>query len=97
VIRIVFNYRVASGTEVPFAEAWERFKTKMLAYAPGALDASLFRDENDSTSFVGVTCWSSLEDWKAYWSTGVPDPEGELAINRVLVEVKALAREEART
>jgi heme-degrading monooxygenase HmoA len=92
VVRIVYRHKVARGAEEGFVQAWERCRTKMLGRAPGALDATLYRDENDPTAFFSVTRWRSVEDWKAYYKEGVPDPEGEMAVNQVLVEVKSVTR-----
>lgn len=91
-VRVVYRHTVSSGADGTFIEAWERCRTKMLARAPGALDATLFRDVNDPSAFFSVTRWRSREDWEAYYRIGVPDPEGDMAVNQILVEVKSLSR-----
>jgi len=97
VILIVFRHDVAPGTEAGFIEAWERCKAKMLGRVPGFLEASIFRNEAVATQFVSISRWESIEDWKAYWGEGVPDPEGELPKNEILVEVKTLQRPTKKT
>jgi heme-degrading monooxygenase HmoA len=92
VILIVYRHKVAPGTEAAFVDAWERCKTRTLAKPNGLLDASIFRNEGDATEFVCLSRWESIEAWKKYWGDGVPDPEGELPKNEILVELKTLAR-----
>jgi antibiotic biosynthesis monooxygenase (ABM) superfamily enzyme len=90
VIQIVYRHEVAPGTEAAFVEAWERCKERMLGRAKGFKEASIFRNATDPTRFVCISRWESLEDWQRYWGEGVPDPEGELPKNEILVEVKTL-------
>ena len=89
-IVVVFRHKVAKGTEGAFVEAWERCKTKMLAKANGLLEASIYKSESDATEFVCMSRWASIDAWKSYWGDGVPDPEGELPKNEILVELKTL-------
>jgi len=100
VIQIVFRHKIAAGTEAAFVAAWESCKARMLGRVHGFLEASLFRNESDATEVVSMTRWASLDDWKNYWGKGIPDPEGELPRNEVLVELRTLAapvdREPAR-
>ena len=91
-VRVIFKHRISPGSDAAFEVAWERCRTKLLARAPGALESTLFRDFQDPTAYFTVTRWQSLDDWKAYWANGVPDPEGEIASNALLVEVKSVSR-----
>jgi len=90
VVRIVYKHKVAPGDERAFTDAWHRCRTKLIRRGVGALEAVLFRDATDPTAFFTVTCWRSLEDWQAYWATGVADPEGHAANNQILVEVMSV-------
>jgi len=92
VIQIIFRHEVEPGTEVAFIAAWENAKSKMLDRVVGFVEASIFQNANDATEFVCITRWTSVEDWKNYWGQGVPDPEGDLPRNEVLVEVRTLSR-----
>jgi heme-degrading monooxygenase HmoA len=90
-VRIIYRHDITPGTEAAFTAAWERCRTKMFSRARGALESTLFRDANDPNAFFTVTRWRSLDDWKAYWGEGVPDPEGEIASNTILLEVMSVA------
>ena len=89
-VQIVFRHRPEPGTEKAFVVAWERCKAEMLGRARGALAASLYQNAADPLEFVTVTRWRSIKDWQRYWGDGIPDPEGELRKNEILVEVRAL-------
>jgi heme-degrading monooxygenase HmoA len=90
VIHVIYRHKVAPGTEPAFPPAWEQCKVKMLEHARGLEGATLFRSAQDPSEFVWVTRWTSIEDWKAYWGEGVPDPEGDLLKNDILVEITTL-------
>jgi heme-degrading monooxygenase HmoA len=96
VIHVVFRHRPGANSEAAFPAAWELLKAKMVAQTRGLESATLFRNAQDPSEFVWVTCWTSLEDWKAFWSEGVPDPEGDPARNDILVELKTLTAEDLK-
>jgi len=97
VIQIVYRHKVAPGTEAAFVEAWERCKSKMLGRVRGLLGASIFRNATDPSHVVCISRWSSIEDWESYWGKGVPDPEGELPKNEILIELRKLGRPARKT
>jgi heme-degrading monooxygenase HmoA len=91
VILVIFRHPIEPGSEAALVRSWEQCKTKMLGQVKGLLEASIYRNEAAS-ELVCVSRWATAEDWKAYWSDGVPEPEGELPKNELLVEIKTLAR-----
>jgi heme-degrading monooxygenase HmoA len=91
VILVVFRHPIEPGTEDALVRSWQQCKTKMLGQVKGLLEASIYRNEA-ANELVCVSRWASIDDWKSYWSDGVPEPEGELPKNEILVEIKTLAR-----
>jgi|SRR5581483_9693287 len=96
-VRVIYKHKhkVTPESEAAFIVAWERIRKEMCARAPGVLGAALFRDANDPTTFFTVSRWRSVEDWKAFWGRGVPDPQGDVASNTILVEVKSVWQDES--
>jgi heme-degrading monooxygenase HmoA len=88
---VIYRHRVPPGSEAAFVAAWERCKRKVCKRAKGARGARLLRSATDPGTFVTVTRWDSLEDWRTYWTEGrVPDPEGDPGANEVFVEVLSI-------
>jgi len=96
-MQVIYRHKIGPGTEAAFIAAWENTKSRMLGRVAGFIEASIFQNANDTSEFVCISRWTSVEDWKNYWGEGVPDPEGELPRNEILVEVKTLTRPTSKT
>jgi heme-degrading monooxygenase HmoA len=95
VIQVIFRHKVADGTEAAFVTSWEQLKRNMLSRPRGPVEAAILRNASDPTEIVTITLWESVDDWKNYWSEGVPEPEGEPQKNEILEEIKSLSRPRA--
>jgi heme-degrading monooxygenase HmoA len=92
VTRIVYQHTVPPGEAEAFARAWQRCKLHTLGKAQGLVEAVLLRSASRPGEFLTLSTWEREEDWRAYWSKGVPDPEGDVRKNEQWVEVQAVRR-----
>ena len=90
-VRIMYRKELAPGQdEAALVAAWQRCTRAICGKARGALGGKLFRVDGEPTKFVAVMEWASVEDWRAYWRDGVPDPMGDPRRNEILCEVAEL-------
>ena len=86
-VRVAYAHAVPRAEADAFVQAWTRCKRHAVALEQGLQEALLLRSADDPTRFVTVTRWDSPEAWRAYWSRGVPDPEGDARLNERWIEV----------
>lgn len=89
-VRVAYTHAVPPAEADAFVQAWTRCKRHAVALEQGLQEALLLRSAEDPTRFVTVTRWDSPEAWRAYWSRGVPDPEGDARLNERWIEVGAV-------
>ncbi|MGE0707367.1 MAG: antibiotic biosynthesis monooxygenase [Planctomycetota bacterium] len=88
--QVAFRHHVPPEEEAGFLQAWERCKRHMVGQVPGLESVVLFRSAAEPGLYTSVSTWSDLAAWQAYWSSGIPDPEGDAAQNERWVEVCAV-------
>lgn len=60
------NWTVTEGNEAAFVARWQEFLQWTRDEATGFVDAFLIRDRGNSTHFISVAQWESLEDTQAW-------------------------------
>lgn len=66
-VRIIYRWRVRVDNEVKFRDAWARATIAIRENTSGARGSVLLKSFEDSTVFITVARWESLEAWQAFW------------------------------
>ena len=77
-IRAIYRWRVKSGEEEKFIQAWTQGTAAIRAKVVGAGGSLLMRSHHDRSEFMALACWHSMEDWQAFAAendSAPPDPE----------------------
>lgn len=77
-IRAIYRWRVKSGEEEQFIQAWKQGTAAIRSKIVGAGGSLLMRSHHDRTEFTALACWNSIEDWQAFTAdnnSAPPDPE----------------------
>ena len=77
-IRAIYRWRVKSGEEEQFIQAWTQGTAAIRAQVLGAGGSLLMRSRHDRSEFMALACWNSIEDWRAFAAahdSAPPDPE----------------------
>src|SRR2546430_8196117 len=77
-IRAIYRWRVKSGEEEKFIQAWTQGTAAIRAKVVGAGGSLLMRSHHDRSEFMALACWHSIEDWQAFAAendSAPPDPE----------------------
>lgn len=85
-IRAIYRWRVKSGEEEKFIQAWTQGTAAIRAKVIGAGGSLLMRSHHDRTEFTALACWNSIEDWQAFAAdndSAPPDPEAFQAMGAV--------------
>ena len=54
--------------EEGFRAAWEKATTRIRESAEGARGSVLLQNHQDSTEFVTIARWDTIEQWQAFWN-----------------------------
>ena len=77
-VRAIYRWRVKSGEEEKFIQAWTQGTAAIRANVIGAGGSLLMRSRHDRSEFMALACWNSIEDWQAFAAendSAPPDPE----------------------
>jgi quinol monooxygenase YgiN len=77
-VRVIYRWRVKSGEEEKFIQAWRQGTAAIRAKVIGAGGSLLMRSCHDRSEFMALACWNSREDWQAFAAdsdSAPPDPE----------------------
>jgi heme-degrading monooxygenase HmoA len=87
VVQVVYRAKLSDLGEESLARSWRQAMSAICKKAKGALGGALLRTTSEPYEYVIVTRWESVEAWRAFWSQGPPEPQGDPARNQILVEV----------
>ena len=96
-IRAIYRWRVKSGEEEKFIQAWMQGTAAIRAKVIGAGGSLLMRSRHDRTEFMALACWNSIEDWQAFAAdndSAPPDPEAFRAMGAVCEHISTEILEE---
>jgi antibiotic biosynthesis monooxygenase (ABM) superfamily enzyme len=80
VIRVIYRWRIDSGTGEDFQAWWHEGTVRIRATNPGALGSTFLRPVDGQTFFVAVARWRDREALERFWARppGAPFPGAEL-------------------
>src|SRR5688572_12999723 len=65
-IRVLYRWRISTGREQAFGQAWSTVTRIVQATIKGARGSVLLRDHGEPSQFVAVARWDTLADWQAF-------------------------------
>ncbi len=86
-IRVIHRLEAADLSQEALARSWREAMSAICAKGKGALGGALLRSAEDPSGYLVVTRWESVEAWRAFWSKGPSEPQGDPAHNEIFTEI----------
>lgn len=71
-VRVFYHFRVEPTDARAFEKAWETVNDIICQRCPGAHGSTLLRSDDDSSQYVGVTKWTTVDSWHTMRQSDVP-------------------------
>ena len=80
--RVLYRWRVASGSEDRWIAAWSKVTSSMRSAGIGAEGSVLLRSRDEALIYLAIAEWKSAEAWSAYRKSESVAPEYTALMNR---------------
>ncbi|WP_022669114.1 antibiotic biosynthesis monooxygenase family protein [Desulfospira joergensenii] len=68
-IRIAYKWKVQKSNQEKFKTAWAKATSKIRASKNGARGSVLLHSHQDSTEFLTIARWDTIESWQQFWKS----------------------------
>lgn len=95
-IRVLYSWRVDTGSEEAFVSAWTRGTCTIRETVRGATGSLLLRDQQHPSIFIAMAHWDNLKDYQAFRQNPFPDPESHRIVSSLSTFVSATVCDEVQ-